>query len=872
MQILRMIWFRLRALIDRDAVNSELDDELRFHVERETAENVKRGMSATDARRTALAEFGGVERFKEYTRDERQTRWLDDVGSDIKHGVRLLHANKLFSTAVILTLALGIGATSTIFAIVNGVLLRKFPYPNASRIVSITESTKGEDGGRAGQHAYRVWSESARSYSALAVYSPTSGVLTGQGEPTDIEGIEASASFFSVFSFGAALGRTFTSAENQSGAPRVIVLSHALWQNTFGGDTGILRRSVTLNGNAFQVIGVMPASFGAPWHALYWLPIRIPNSPNAEYSSDVIGRLKDGVEPSTALAELQQLSARVDSLRSRNRGGRQPVQLSLHERTFGSVAKPLTILMSAVFVMLLVACANVANLSLARSASRQREFAVRTALGAGRWRLVRQLLVESSLLSLIGGALGAALPMLLIGVFVKLSPTSVAGVSDIKVDGTVLAFTAAVTIIVALLFGLAPALAGARRGSSVSLAGGSARAGNARAHHTIRSVLIVFEVSAALVLLTGAGLITKSFARVLSVNPGFTPENVFTANIYLPRKRYPETPNVASFYATLAERVRALPGVHSVSASGTAPLSGPSMTAEIARSADDPTKLTIGFAEVDGEFGKAAGLALVEGRFINASDVVGTPQVAMITAAAAQHFFPGQSAVGRTLPAMSAYGDSGQRQVVVGVVRDVAQRSLDVAPVPQVFVAGAQHNMYPQHLIIRTSIDEETLRTTLKRFIRNIDPLQPLTEFSSVQEAVAKSVAPRRFNSILVNSFAGLALLLSMIGLYGLMAHAVSSRTRELGIRIALGAQSGRVLQLVLRQGAWLLLTGVVVGAALSLALSKGIASLLYGVPAQDPVIFVGAPVLLAVVGMLACYVPARRATMVNPIAALRQD
>jgi len=871
MRLLRMIWFRLRALVDRDVVNAELEDELRFHVERETAENIKRGLSAADAWQRAHAAFGGVERFKEEVRDERQVRWLDDISADVKHGLRLLNKNRLFSAAVIGTLALGIGATSTIFAIVNGVLLRPLPYADADRIVSLSEMGDKVDGGQAGQHAFTLWQESTKVFSSMAIYSQSSGVLTGQGEPVQVSGGAASLPFFGVFRAQVKLGRALASEDFVPGAPRVIVLSDELWRTTFGGDASMVNRSIDMNGRQRLVVGVMQPGFDFPERARFWVPLIVPNSPGAEYYFSVVARLNDGVTRESAAADLKRLAPQLDSLRAPGQRNREAVVLTLYERLFGSVQKPLSMLFGAVMVLLLIACANVANLTLARSASRQREFAVRLALGAGRWRLIRQLLVESALLAAIGGALGAILPLVLVGAFVKLSPSSVAGVSDIRIDGTVLAFTAATSVLAALVFGLVPALTGARSGGAGSLSSGGARAGQSRAHRTIRASLVVFEVAAALTLVTGATLLTRSFARAISVSPGFEAQGLYAASISLPSARYSQDAQTVAFYNQVAEQLKATPGIEAVSLSGSRPLGGYSFSRKMSRDeTDDAQKIDIAYAEVDGNYGRTVGLRLLAGRWLDPTDVKGTPPVAMITKSAADFFFPGQSAVGHTLP--QAKSDTATPQTVVGVIEDVAQRALDMKPVPQVFLASAQHDDNPQVVSIRTAQEPSILRAQVKKVVAGIDPLLPLSEFWVMRDEVAKSVAPRKFNSVLINAFAVLAFVLAIIGLYGLMAHSVATRTRELGIRIALGAQSQNVLQLVMNQGALLLALGVVLGAALSLALSRTVASLLYDTPPQDPLAFVGAPLLLALVGLVACYVPARRATRVNPITALRQD
>lgn len=872
MRFLRAIWFRLRSLFNSGAMNAEFDEELRFHIERETAENIKRGMSPDEARRVAMAEFGGVGRFTEELRDEHGVRWLDDLTADVRHGLRLLRKNVLFSTTVIATLALGIGATSTIFAIVNSVLLRPLPYARADRIVSLSESRKGVDGSGVGDIAFRRWQAQARSFSALAVYGTSASVLTGEGEPVEIKGAAATAEFFNVMSTRVAFGRTFSSAETVKGGPRVVILGHDFWRSTFGGDSGVLNRTIVLNGSPRTVIGVMPSGFDFPENARFWVPLVVPQDPCCEYNFSILARLRDGITTDAALHELQSMTIGIDSLRNKYTRGSEPVVLTLHERLFGSVRKPLSILLGAVVVLMLIACANVANLTLARSATRQREFAVRLALGAGRWRLIRQLLVESSILAFLGGAVGLTIPMFLIGAFVKLSPKSVAGVSDIGIDGTVLAFTLFMSVCAALLFGLAPALTGARAGTSSALAAGSARLSATRSQRTIRASLVVFEVSAALILLTGAALLTKSFARAMAVSPGFVADNVFSTGIHLPAARYSDDVSKRNFFNQVVAQLRATPGIDAVSQSGVGPLGGYGYSRKMASSASDPTKIDIAFATVDSVYARTVHLNLKAGRYLDASDVLGAPPAAMLTVGAANHLFPGQNAVGKTLPRQE--GDSGKAvlPIVVGIVADVAQKSLDVKPVPQVFLASAQQDIVPERIIVRSSLDPVAVRALFKQSIQRADPLQPLTDFSILSESVAKSIAPRRFNSLLINTFAGLALLLAMVGLYGLMAHAVVSRTRELGIRIALGAQTDNVLRLVLRQGFNLVALGIVVGVGLSFALSRTLSSLLYNVPAQDPIAFVGAPVVLAVVALLACYIPARRATLVSPTTALRQE
>lgn len=872
-RLLNILWFRLRALFMRSHTDNELDEELRDHIARETSVNMARGMSPEEARRVAHAQFGGVERFKEECRDERHVRWLQDIGQDVRHGFRLMRSNKLFSGAVIGTLALGIGATSTIFAIVNGVLLRPLPYPNADRIVTLSESQKGGQSDRAGQFDIKAWQERVPSFAAVAMYGRTSGVLTGVGEPVSIEGGQTAATFFSILGAHAALGRLYDASEEQTGAARVIVLSNALWKGSFGSDSAIINRVVMLEGIPRTVIGVMPSSFDLPTRALYWAPLRLPPpSTGVEYSFEAIARLRDGASVEAARHEMQTILRQRDADKIAVRRGNIAIATTLHDQLYGSARKPLTLLLGAVVMLLLIACANVANLTLARATSRRREFAVRLALGAGRWRLVRQLLIESALLASIGGAIGALVPLTLVGAFVRLSSDRFAGVQDIHVDATVLGFTAAATILAALLFGLAPAMTGSRSGATSALAAGSSRTGSSKSLRILRSSLVVAEVAAALTLITGAGLLTRSFARAMAVNPGYRPQNVYSAYVQLPRARYAKAPDVLQFYNQMADRVRALPGVDMVSVSAATPLGGFAFSRHVKRNADDESPVEIAFAEVDSTYAKVVGLHLIKGRFIDERDVVGAAPAMMLTATAAAALFPRGDALGNRLAEKVDGGQSNEFPVVVGIVDDVAQKSVEEKPVPQIFLSSVQRGEWPNALLVRASLDKVTFQRALKGIVASIDPLQPLTRFVSLQEELSKSFAPRRFNSLLINSFATIALILAMIGLYGLMANAVASRTREIGIRMALGAQQINVVRLVLRHGFLLTMLGIVMGLSLSYPLSRTLSSFLFGVDVHDVATFVSAPIVLACVALIACYVPARQATRISPMVALRND
>jgi putative ABC transport system permease protein len=866
------LWFRLRATLQRDIVNVEFDDELRDHIARETAANIKRGIAPDEARRSALAAFGGVERFKEELRDARGTRWLEGTTADFRHGVRLLRKNALFSIAVIGTLALGIGATSTIFTIVNGVLLQTPTYPEPERVVSVSQTSRGVDDGQVTHVNYLLWLESQHAFSSIALYGGTSGVLTDVGDPVDIKGAQATASLFTVLKAAPLFGRVFSTSDEVPSAEPVIILSYGLWRSTFGGDSAVIGKRMMLDGGARTVIGVMPDRFATPSSARFWVPLRLAGIPiGMEYNFRMMGRLRTGLTMDAAVRDLQPTVTRRDSTRSPVLRGAHVVVMSTHERRFGAVQKPLSLLLGAVVVLLLIACLNVANLTMARSTVRRREFAVRLALGAGTWRLSRQLFMETSVLALIGGGIGSLIPFALVRVFVKLSPASLASVSDIHVNGVVLLFTAATTVFAALVFGLLPAIAGSRNASAAALKAGDPRSGSSRSQVLIRSTLVVAEIAAALTLLTGAALVTKSFARALAVDSGFNSSRLYAVNVQLPRARYQTGESRVAFYEDAARRVREIPGVSGAALTDLLPFRGSAYSVLTKRYPDDGTTVDVSVGNVSAEFGALMALKLVAGRYIDDRDRRGAERVALITPSYAKEFFPGVNPLGQTL--RQPLGDSTAYPVVVGVISDVARSSVEEERRPMVLLAASQGDNHAwNYLVIRSTLDAATLQRELKSIVQSIDPQQPLTEFVSMSDVLHTANAPRRFNALLINAFAALALVLATVGLYGVMANAVVARTRELGIRIALGAQADSVLLLVLRQGLMLTAIGIAIGIALSFALARTLRSLLFEVTVHDPFAFAAAPVTLALVALAASYIPARRATRVDPMIALRQE
>ncbi|MEP6764261.1 MAG: ABC transporter permease [Gemmatimonadaceae bacterium] len=875
MRLLDTIWFRLRALFQRQQTDAELEAEFRFHIERETAANVSRGMSPEDARRKAMAEFGGFERFKEECRDERHVRWLQDIGQDVRHGFRLLRKNALFSATVIGTLALGIGATSTIFTLVNGVLLRPVVYAQPDRIVSFTQTSRGEDRSVVSVTNYNAWRASVKTLSEMALYTSTSGVFkkeVGGTKSPNLKGGEVTASFFSVLGVKPLLGRVFSTSDETVGAQPVIVLSNALWRSRFNGDSSIINQLVTVDDTRRTVVGVMPDGFDVPSEAKFWQPLDVPPpTDHSDFYFFTVARLRDGTSIAGAQAELLSVLKRSEQLSLFPDHEAGVAVVSLRERQFGSVKKPLMLMFGAVAVLLLIACVNVANLTLAHAASRHREFALRLSLGAGRWRLVRQLFIESLLLAAIGGAIGSAMPYLLVDAFVKLSPSSVARLSEFHVNGVVLAFTATITMLSALAFGLAPALAGSRANAATSLAFGSTRDSKLRTHNTFRSALIVVEVAAALVLLTGAGLLTRSFARALAVNIGFRAEHTLATYIQLPFETQAQQIRARAAFDDLARQVRAIPGVESATLSNALPMMNVSMSQTIKRSADDEHPLRVAIGYVDSDFARTLGLHLIKGRFIDSTDRIGSIPSMMITASTARIYFPGVDPLGKPFPNETPKAGSAA-PVVVGIVDDVAQTTVEAKPIPQVYFASAQNLVRPRWITVHTSLDAQKYQKAISDIVAKVDASIEAPDISDLEKMVSKSLAPRRFNSLLIGSFAGLALILAMLGLYGLMAYTVISRTRELGIRMALGAQQSNVLQLVLRKGLLLTTIGVALGVSLSYSLARLLSSMVFDVQVHDAMTFVLVPIGFGAIAFLACYFPARRATRVSPMMALRAE
>jgi putative ABC transport system permease protein len=863
------------ALVGSRRDDDDLCEEMGAHLDMQIEDNVRRGMTPDEARRVALIAAGGLTGAAESAREQRGLPVFESLIIDVRYAARALAAKPGYTAAVILTLALGIGANSAMFSIVNAVVLRPLPYANSDRLVSISTSTKGEDHGVVDDMNYVSWRDNARSVT-LTLAGGTDGVLTTGGGPEVVSAMEVSTSYFSVFAVRPLLGRTFTEEEDHPGGPEVVVLHESLWRRAFGADSSIVGRTVTIDDRLHTVIGILPASFTTSRHAQFWVPIRMrdveglrPLSPThpgvATYYYFAYGRLRDGATLEGARAELATITRRIEPGRSPDLRGLSPVVMTMHERRFGDRRKPLVLLFSAVGVLLIIACANLANLSLARSAGRQREMAVRLALGAGRWRLARALLCESTLLALAGGLLGLLLAKASIGYMVRLSPASVGNLEGIPLDATVLLFTLGVAVLTGLAFGVAPAVAAARGDINRALTSGGPRSTAGGVQQATQRLLVVVQLATALVLLTAAGLVARTFLRVAAIDAGFEADHLASVQLRLPKMRYSPA-RAIPFFEQLASRVRAQPGVVSVAFVHGVPLSGLAYTF----SETDSTGHRLGpidVVEAGSDYFRTIGATIRAGRGIDSTDRAGSEEVIVVNEVLARQLFPQGSPVGRTI---RWHGATAR---VVGVVKNVLQRDLEIAPSPVAYAALAQTDPRTYvTLMVRTAGAPTSLQSTLPRIVQSIDPTIPPAPVALMTDVVSRSIAPRQFTFVLLGVFAALAAMLAVIGLYGVLANLVADRTREIGIRVALGADARRVTRLVLGQGAALVVIGTTLGIAGSIVSVRSVRALVYDMSVYDPWTFAGGAALLVVVSLIASYIPARRASRVDPIIALRAD
>ncbi|HEV3469192.1 MAG TPA: ABC transporter permease [Pyrinomonadaceae bacterium] len=806
--------------------------------------------------------------------------------SDIRYGARTLWKAPGFTTVAVVALALGIGANSAIFSVVNAIILRPLPYPEPERLVAVSgrDTREGTD---YWQHSYPNFvdlREQREVFEHVTAYSRASFFLIEGEDPERIVGAVSTHDLFGVLGVRPALGRAFTADEDRPGAPRVIVLGHRLWQRRFGGDPAAVGREIRLGSYTATVVGVMPPGFEFPLgsRAEAWMPLgpAIPAATLAARDSvylDLVGRLREGVSVERARAEVQTIGARLAAQYPDSNANQSFGLTPMHENLVGNLRRALFVLLGAVAFVLLIACANVANLLLVRAAGRQKELAVRTALGAGRWRIMRQLLTESLLLAVLGGGLGLLLAMWGTDLLVSLAPADIPRTAEVGLDARVLLFTLGVTALTGVVFGLAPAWQASKADLNETLKEGG-RGSTEGTKGRLRGALVVAEVAVSLVLLVCAGLLGQSFLKLLSVEPGFEARGVLTADVVTLGKSFPERSQQAAFFSEVLARVAAVPGVEAVGAVNPLPLGGNFNTYSFrieGRPAPAPGEAPVSdFRTAAPGYFRAMGIPVLRGRAFDERDTEKSPPVMLVNEALARKYFPGEDPLGKRITT----GDSGSgnpplTREVVGVVGDVRHAGLEEETTPESYVSYLQRPVSVMTVVARAAGgDAEALAASVRGAIREVNREQPVYNVRTMEQLLAESVARRRFNMTLLAVFAGLALALAAVGLYGVMSYTVTQRTHEIGIRVALGAQAADVVRLVVGQGMALALAGVAVGLFGAFALTRLMASLLYGVSATDATVYAAVALLLSSVAFLASYLPARRAARVDPMVALRHE
>lgn len=872
-----IFWWRRRK---------ELDEELRNHLEMAVRERIERGEDPRRAREAAQREFGNAGLVRETTRDAWGWRWLENFVQDVRFGARTLRKNPGFTIVAVLTLALGIGANTAIFSVVNGVLLKPLAYPDSSRIVFVflKDPALGIQRGGLGNADYLALKREQQSFTAVAALRGTDNgfALTGAGEAVEIPGTQVTADFFDVVGVNPVLGRAFQPKDGEPGAPETVVVSFPFWMQHLNGDPSAIGRSITLDQKTHTVIGVMPASFhfgqfdtDEIWPILQVVDIH----QRPPYFLNVLGRLKPGATAASAGADETRIAAEVTKQYPTS-GEKLGVVVSMKDFLVGNTTRALYVLLGAVVLVLLIAVVNVASLQVARAASRHREMAVRSVLGAGKMRLAGQLLTESLILGAMGGALGLWLAYGGLDAFIALSPEFLPRVKEITIDGRVLAFTACIALAASVLFGLAPVTGLKTTRLDESLKQGGRSLGRSSASRLTHNILVVAEFSLALVLLAGAGLLLRSLARLESVNPGFNPQHIVTARISLPHARYQQADQVTAFYQQLLEKVGGTPGVAAAGLTMSLP----------------PNLLEVGNPfHVEGQPytpGKAAALAeeipisegyfnalevpLLSGRFFGETDRLPGHHVLIINKTMAENYFPRGEAVGKRVQTGDANPDSTW-YTIVGVVGDVKYEGLDAKSQPTMYVPNYDDGWNPWFtrslsLVVRTQNEPGRIAAAIRTETASLDAGVPVTKIRTMDQLISESVGTPRFWTALLATFALLALVLAAVGAYGVMSYSVARRTQEIGVMVALGGQPKNILAMILGQGARLALLGVAIGLAAAFAVTRFLASLLFGVTAADPISFAGAALLLIAVAQLACYIPARRALRVDPIVALRYE
>ena len=872
-------WFytvplRLRSLFRRGQVEAELNEELRYHLERQIEVNTAAGMSVEEARYAALRAMHGLDQRKEECRDMRRVRLIEDLWRDFRFSLRSLLKRPGFTAIALLALALGIGANTAIFSLVNAVILQPLPYRDPDRLISVYGTRNRSTQGSVGPTDFLDYRSQNKTFEQFAASGsmmlPMN--LTGSGEPERLNASIITGNYFDTFGVRPALGRGFSLENEKTGQDHVTVLSHAFWQTRFGGDPNIVNKTINLDGKAYEVLGVMPAEVVLPQPAQLWVPINFDADPemkmrNARFLRG-IGRLKEGVTLDQAQTDTDLIAAQLEQQYPDSNTGWSLRLIPLREILVGGSRTMLFILFGAVGFVLLIACANVANLLLVRAAARQKEIAMRTALGASRLRIIRQMITESLLLAIFGGALGALLAVAGVKLLVSFSEDSIPRTANVKIDATVLAFTLLISLATGLLFGLAPAIRTMKENLVDALKDGIRGGSEATVKNRTRSLLVVFESAIAVMLLIAAGLLIRSLVALQNVDPGFDPNNVLTLRVDLPRQKYNTPEKASNFFEQLEIRVAGLPGVEAVGLITDLPLSGEARDMPY-RVEGRPATSDIAFVDfrrVNKNYFSAMRIPLRRGRNFTEQEVRQSDKAIVVSQAFVVSVFPNEEALGKRLIIWS--GIRNEPYEIIGIVGDTRYQSLQGEPSATMYVPTRE--LLFVNLVIRTQGDPLSLVGGVRKEVNALDPDQPIAAIRPMTEWVAMSAAGARYRTTLLGLFALLAMILAATGIYGVMSYSVAQRTQEIGVRMALGARPLDVLKLVVRQGMMLALIGVIVGLAGALALTRVMSSLLFGVTERDPITFVAVAALLIVVAFISCFVPAHRATRVDPLIALR--
>ena len=879
---------RTRAWLSPRQLDQEFGQELEVHLDLLADENVRRGMAPEEARRNARMRLGGNTQLREINRELRGLPLLETFLQDMRYAIRVLRKHPGFTAVVVLTLALGIGANTAIFSVVNAVLLEPLPYPDPSQLVNLSEARtqKGISSTGASYLDLQDWSEQSRAFSHLAGEGLHQLTLTGGGEPMVVSTVVVTTDFFPLLEVKPLLGRALLPEDGKRGSAPAVVLSENLWRSRFGANASLIGQSIDLDKRAFTVVGVMPADFRSPFLSVsdeIWIPFAqdpvfstFMSQRNAR-GSPAFGRLKPGISLEQAQVEMEAIGANLAKEFPSSNTGFSIRVAPLQQAIVGNVKVALLVLLGAVGLVLLIACANIANLLLARATARAREIGMRIVLGAGRARIIRQLLTESVLLGLAGGLAGILLAYWGVKALVSFLPAGLPHLRAIAVDGRVLGFALLLSIAASVIFGLAPAFFAVNANVQASLGEAAGRAGEGSGRRRARNLLAVAEISLAMVLLMGAGLLLHSFVALTSVNPGFDTRQVWEAEVSLPQYEYSTPQQWTAFSDQLLERIQAQPGLQDSALGVPLPMDAQGFASLPFTIAGNPplprgTIQNANFVSVSPKYFRVMGIPLLRGRLFSTQDSMSAPLVTIISEAMARRYFAHENPLGRHLVFGLPFNGGVASREIVGVGGDIRDVALNQEPEPMMYVPFAQAPLYGGELVVKSGLNPASIAAAIRQQVRSIDPDLPVTNFGSLSYAVQSTAALPRFRTQLAVLFALFALVLAAAGIFGVVSYSVSRRTRELGIRVALGAQPSAILRMVLRETLALTLAGLAVGLPCALAASHLVGHMLFNVSPNDPATLAGVALSLAAVAALAGYIPARRAMRVDPMVALRYE